>query len=164
MAVRDRPGWWRATFLPDPPRAIPHERGWNIAFRTAHLVGFGLLLGGHAWGIEPERLRTALWAVVISGAGLAGLELYKTARWLVLGKGLAVLLKLSLLLLVPIFWEARLPLLLAVTVIASIGSHMPARYRHYSLLDRRVLAPEPVTAPSPRAWHLLGPKERLPGK
>jgi len=72
------------------------------------------------------------------------LELFKTARWLVLGKGLAVLLKLGLLLLVPVFWEARLPLLLAVTVIASVGAHMPSRYRHYSLLDRRVLDPAAV--------------------
>jgi len=126
---------------PDPPRTIRHERWWNVTLRTVHLVGFGLLLGGHAWGVEPASLETTLWTVILSGAGLMALELFKTARWLVLGKGVAVLLKLGLLLLVPFFWEARLPLLLAVTVIASIGAHMPSRYRHYSLLDRRVLDP-----------------------
>lgn len=138
-APNPRPPW--AWCFPDPPRTIRHERAWNVAFRTGHLIAFGLLLGGHAWGVEPASLRATLWAVVASGVGLMALELYKTAHWLLLGKGIAVLLKLGLLLLVPIFWEARLPLLMAVTVIASVGSHMPARYRHYSLLEHRVLEP-----------------------
>lgn len=84
-----------------------------------------------------------------SGAGLMALELYKTARWLFLGKGLAVLVKLLLLLLVPLFWEARFPLLLAVTVIASVSAHMPSRYRHYSLLERRVVDPAPLPSRPP---------------
>ena len=50
-----------------------------------------------------------------------------------------VLLKLAMLLAVPLFWEFRLLLLLLVVVIASVGSHMPARYRHYSFLHRRVV-------------------------
>lgn len=142
--ARSRTGGWLAWCCPDPPRTIRHERWWNVALRTVHLVGFGLLLGGHAWGIEPASLKATLWTVILSGAGLMALELFKTARWLALGKGLAVLLKLGLLLLVPVFWEARLPLLLAVTVIASVGAHMPSRYRHYSILDRRVLDPAAV--------------------
>ena len=34
-----------------------------------------------------------------------------------------------------------MPLLLLVVAMASVGSHMPARYRHYSLLERRVIEP-----------------------
>lgn len=138
------PRGWRGRCFPDPPRQIRHERWWNVALRTAHLIGFGLLLGGHAWGVEAERLHATLWAVILSGAGLMALELYKSARWLFLGKGVAVLAKLGLLLLIPLFWEARLLLLLAVTVIASVGAHMPSRYRHYSLLERRVVEPVQV--------------------
>jgi hypothetical protein len=40
---------------------------------------------------------------------------------------------------VPLAWDYRLPILLAVIVIGSVGSHMPGRYRHYSVLYRRVI-------------------------
>jgi hypothetical protein len=107
-------------------------------------MAFGLLLGGHAWEVDPARLLPVLWVTVLSGAGLMGIELYKSVHWLFLGKGLMVLAKLALLSSVPLFWEARLPLLLLVVAVASVGAHMPARYRHYSVLQRRVLLPEPT--------------------
>lgn len=129
-----------------PGWTIPHERLWNVALRTVHLMAFGLLLGGHAWEVEADRLLAALWVTVLSGAALMGLELVKSLEWLFLGKGVMVLAKLALLLLVPVFWEARLPLLLAVVGVASVGSHMPARFRHYSLLRRRVLEASELTA------------------
>ncbi len=128
-------------------RRIPHERAWNVALRTVHLMAFGLLLGGHAWEVDPARLVLVLWVTVLSGAGLMGLELYQSVHWLFLGKGLMVLAKLALLSSIPLFWEARLPLLLLVVAMASVGAHMPARFRHYSVLQRRVLLPEP-TSPS----------------
>ena len=120
-------------------RRVPHERAWNVGLRTLHLMAFGVLLGGHFWDVQAELLLPTLALTVASGAALMGLELYKSVHWLFLVKGLAVLAKLALLLLVPLFWEARVPLLLAVVALASIGAHMPARYRHYSVLHRRVV-------------------------
>ncbi|MFQ5898477.1 MAG: hypothetical protein ACE5JN_09540 [Candidatus Methylomirabilia bacterium] len=127
-------------------RKIPHERAWNVVFRTVHLMAFGLVLGGHAWEVELDRLLVAFWVTVLSGVALMGIELFKSLEWVFLGKGIMVLAKLGLLLLVPVFWEARLPLLLAVVVVASVGSHMPSRFRHYSLLRRRVLLPSEESA------------------
>jgi hypothetical protein len=75
-----------AWLLPERPRHLPGARAWSIAFRTLHLAAFGLLLGGHAFAVEPDRL-------------------------------------------------------LAAISLASVGSHMPARFRHYSILHRRVLGP-----------------------
>lgn len=74
-----------------------------------------------------------------SGAALMGLELYRSLHWLFLGKGLFVLVKLALLLCVPLFLDARVPLLLLVVAVSSVGAHMPARYRNYSILLRRPL-------------------------
>lgn len=128
---------------PDPPRRVPHARAWNVALRTLHLMAFGILLGGHFWGIPAEALYPALWITIASGAALMALELYKSLHWLFLGKGLFVLGKLLLLLLVPFLWEGRVPLLLLVVALSSVGAHMPARYRHYSILHRRVVALEP---------------------
>lgn len=119
------------------------RRALSIALRTAHLAVFGLLLGGHAFAVDPVRLLPALWLTVLTGIGLAAAEMYATGPgWILQGKGLAVLAKLGLLLLVPVFWEARVPLMLAVVVIASVGSHMPARFRHYSIARRRVIGVE----------------------
>jgi hypothetical protein len=124
-----------AALCPDPPREIPHSRFLNVSCRTVHLAAFGLLLGGHGWGVEADRLLVALWATIGSGLALMLLECLPSARWFFEGRGLLVLLKLGLLLLVPLLWEYRLSLLLAVVAVASVGSHMPARFRHASLLS-----------------------------
>lgn len=130
----------RRFFFPKNMRFLPWNRAISIALRTLHLATFGLLLGGHAFHVDAERLLPSLWLTILSGLGLIALELYAVGLyWLVLGKGLMVLLKLALLLLIPVFWEARVPLLLLVVAIASVGAHMPARYRHYSLLHRRAV-------------------------
>jgi hypothetical protein len=132
----------RCWFFPERMRFLPGTRAMSIALRTVHLAVFGMLLGGHGFGLEAERLLPYLWLTVVSGVGLIALEVYAVGLyWLVLGKGIMVLLKLALLLLIPFFWEARVPLLLLVVVIASVGSHMPARYRHYSIVHRRVIEP-----------------------
>jgi len=134
---------------PDAPRRVPHARAWNVGLRTLHLMAFGILLGGHFWGVQADLLYPSLAITVASGAALMGLEIYQNAQWLFLVKGLAVLAKLVLLLLVPFFWEARVPILFAVVALSSIGAHMPARFRHYSVLHRRVLLAEPAPLPEP---------------
>lgn len=113
-----------------------------MGLRTLHLMAFGALLGGHVFGVEPQRLLPALGLTVATGASLVALELYQSLQWLVLVKGLVVLAKLGLLASVLFFWEARVPLLLAVVALASVGAHMPARFRNYSVLHRRVLGSE----------------------
>jgi len=74
----------------DPPRPIPHARLLSVIFRTVHLAAFGLLLGGHAFGVPPERLMPSLWLTVGSGLLLMGLETAASARWLLEGRGLTV--------------------------------------------------------------------------
>ena len=116
-------------------RPQPGTRGISIALRTLHLASFGILLGGNAFAIDGDRLLTALYLTIASGIGLMALEVSVIGlHWLFLGKGVMVLLKLAILLAVPSLWEYRVPLLLLVVGIASVGSHMPARYRHYSFL------------------------------
>lgn len=136
---------WSRWLFPDPPRRVPRERAWNVGLRTLHLIAFGVLLGGHVWDVQAELLLPALGMTLASGAALMGLELYKSFEWFFVGKGLLVLAKLALLLSMVGFWEARVPLLFLVVALASIGAHMPARYRYYSVLHRRVLPLEAVS-------------------
>lgn len=76
---------------------------------------------------------------MISGSGLMGIELYSSCKWLYQGKGVLVLVKLLLIASVAIFWAQRVWLLLAVLIIGSVGSHMPGRFRYYSIVHRRVI-------------------------
>ncbi len=115
-------------------------RGISIVLRTVHLASFGILLGGHVFAVDANRLISTFYLTLASGIALMALEVYVNGlQWFFLGKGLSVLLKLAILLAVPLFWGYRVLLLLLVVVVASVGSHMPARYRHYSFLHGRVL-------------------------
>jgi hypothetical protein len=138
----------RHWLLPEQMRFLPKARAWSIGFRTIHLTAFGLLLGGYAFAVDPDKLLPYLWVTILSGLGLIAIEMGTMGLyWLFLGKGIMVLVKLVLMLAIPVFWEARIILLLLVVVIASVGSHMPSRYRHYSVLHRRVIgAGEPLRA------------------
>lgn len=146
---------WRR-LAPEPARSVPLERGWNIVLRTVHLIGISVVLGGYYWGVDSLRLRPALALAVLSGLGLAGLEIYKTLHWIFLGKGLFVLAKLGLLSALPFAGGAAVSLLLAAVVLASVGAHMPARYRHYSVRLGRPLR----SAPKPGADVGVGPPAR----
>jgi hypothetical protein len=129
----------RAFFVPEPRRHLPHARAWNVGARTVHLAATGVLLGGHFFGVEADTLLPWLYAAMASGGVIFAVELYSSFDWLAEIGGLAVLLKLALLCAVPFAWSARVPILFAVVAVAGIGSHMPGRYRHYSLRHHRVM-------------------------
>jgi len=116
-----------------------NARAWNIALRTAHLAAMGILLGGHAFGVPAADLLPALWWTIGTGIGLGTLEAGLRFEWFHQGRGLVTLAKLGLVLSVLWLWDYRLSILLAVVVLASVGSHMPARFRYYSVLYRRVI-------------------------
>jgi hypothetical protein len=124
---------------PDLPRRFPGARGWNIGFRTAHIGVTGILFGGHVFEIAREQLHLWLILSTLSGIGLVALEAGPRLRWFHQGRGLFVLAKLAILCAVPLLWEIRVYLFSAVVVLASVGSHMPGRFRYYSVLYRRVL-------------------------
>ena len=114
-------------------------RGLNIALRTAHIGAMGVLLGGHAFDVEPTRLVPALALTIATGIALAAAEAGPHLLWFHQGRGLMTLAKLVLLCTVPLVWDHRLAILLFVVAIASVGSHMPARYRYYSVIYRTVI-------------------------
>ena len=125
--------------MPRPLALLTNGRAWNIAFRTAHIAAMGILLGGHAFDVAPSRLLVTLWCCVGTGVALGALEAGPRLLWFHQGRGLMTLGKLVLVASVPLLWGLRLPILLAVVVIASVGSHMPARFRYYSIIHRAVI-------------------------
>jgi hypothetical protein len=122
-----------------PLAVLRSVRAWNISVRTAHLATMGVLLGGHAFDVSKCRLLPWLLACAASGAALVALESGGRLLWLHQGRGLATLVKLLLVALIPFFWEARFPILLGVVALAGVGSHMPACYRYYSVLRGEII-------------------------
>jgi len=114
-------------------------RPWNIAFRTAHIIAMGILLGGHAFGATEAELLPSLWLTIVSGVALTISEAGFRLLWFHQVRGLMTLTKLGLLCSVPLLWEYRMTILLVIAAIASVGSHMPARFRYYSVIYRRVI-------------------------
>ena len=114
-------------------------RWWNIGLRTGHIAAMGVLVGGHAFDVQPGRLALALAATLLSGVALALSEAGPHLLWFHQLRGLLTLAKLVLIAMIPLFWTHRFAILLVVVAIASIGSHMPGRFRYYSVLRREVV-------------------------
>ncbi len=125
--------------FPWPPRRLRWARPALVVFRSVHLASMALVLGGIAYRVPDRDLTGPVVVTVASGLVLVAVELARSGVWLYQGAGVAALLKVVLLGLGHVFPEARLPLYLAATLVASAGSHMSGSLRHYSLLDRRVL-------------------------
>lgn len=124
---------------PAPLRTFPGMRWVRMSLRTAHLIAMGLLVGGVAVGTPVGQLTLALWGTLLSGALFVGLELFESWVFLVQMKGVAVLCKLLLLAGALMFPASALPLLIVAIVIGGFSSHMPGKYRYYSLLHGRAL-------------------------
>jgi len=117
-------------------------RIWNIAFRTAHIGAMGVLLGGMFFGVEKSELGPSFLACVVTGLLLGAVEAGPRLTWFHQGRGLATLGKLLLFLVVPLLWSSwtsRTAVMLAIVAIGSVGSHMPARFRYYSVLYREII-------------------------
>ena len=117
-----------------------HRRGqgsarWiRIVLRSAHILSFGVLLGGHIFGIDRQDLLPWLWASIGTGALMMASYTLQKASWFRELYGLVVLAKigiLCLLLLEPL-WPLRVPILIFVLFVSSISSHMPGKYRYWT--------------------------------
>ncbi len=116
------------------PRPLPGVRVIRTTLRTAHLLAFGTLYGGHVYNLPAQRLWPAMLATVASGGTLMALEIYRTPVWLGQVRGMATLVKIGLVAAVAVYWDQRLWLLTAAVIIGGVVSHLPGRYRYYSLI------------------------------
>jgi hypothetical protein len=133
--------WFQRLFQPGRSRSIPHARAWNIALRTVHLMTTSMFVGGYVFGASSVQLRPLLHVSIATGVGLALVETYPSLHFIFEGWGLFLLAKLALLHFVVTAQSHRIPIILAVVGLAGVGSHMPGKLRHYSVLERKVVDP-----------------------
>lgn len=127
--ARTRTRSWNALF-PAAPRDFPLRRATRSALRTLHILFTGILLGGHVFEQPAGVLTGWLWGSIVSGLVLFATDLYASCAVLFEVRGVAVLAKLLLLLLVPLMWDLRVWLLAAALVIGAVSSHLSRDHRH----------------------------------
>ena len=112
-------------------------RALNIGFRTGHIAAVSVLVGGLVFGVETARLDLSLGFTIGTCLALVAIEVAMRPGWLRETRGLMTMLKLGVLLTVPWAGDARLPILMTVIALASVGSHMPRRFRYFSPLKTK---------------------------
>ncbi len=123
----------RGRALDDPPRTFKGMRAWQVGLRTVHVAAMGVVLGAVAFGVPAREVTAPIALTVLSGVALLGIDLWRSPAILLQGAGAATLVKLLLLGIGGVFPASRLGWFLAATAVASVGSHMPSGWRHYSL-------------------------------
>ncbi len=128
----------RVQLFPESPRHFPWARSVQLVLRSLHIAAMALVVGGLPFGAGYQQLRGPILATLLSGILLFAIDLARDLGMLLQGSGVAVLLKLGLLGMGFLQPAARLPWYLAATLVASVGSHMPGAWRHFSFVTWKV--------------------------
>jgi hypothetical protein len=122
----------------ETPHPFGPRRCASVLLRSAHVAAMGVVLGGVFLGAGHGALAVAIWATLASGVLMLLMDVAKSPGVLLQGSGLFVLLKLALLAAGYFLFPAqRFGWYLAAAFLASVGSHMPGRLRHLSVVGRR---------------------------
>ena len=115
------------------------KRWSKISLRTLHLLGVAGVGGGVLLATEQTLWLNYWYLALLSGTLMMSMDIISNRLWLVQVRGLAVTLKLVLLLLIGAApaWDRSLVVL--VIVISSVIAHAPGAVRYYSLYHRRVI-------------------------
>ncbi len=106
----------------------PALRWLSVALRSLHLVAV-ICLGAEVLGAPLPSQSTN---VLLSGIAMFALDLWNKPRLLLEWSGLALLLKLCMIVLMALYQPWRLPIFLGVVVWSVIFAHAPASFRHSS--------------------------------
>ena len=127
----------KGLLFPAESRIFPGQRWVNIGLRTLHLTGLAGLGGGYLYNAALEFWQPYLYLTLWSGVGLTLVALWSNGIWLVQLRGQAILLKLLLLALIPLWPQFTWQLFVTVIVISGLISHAPAKVRYYSIFHGR---------------------------
>jgi len=129
----------QALLFPEAPRYFPWARSTQLVLRSLHIAAMAMVVGAIPFGAGFQALRIPILLTLVSGVLLFAIDLARDLAILTQGSGVAVLLKLALLGLGALQPADRLPWYLAATLVASVGSHMPGSWRHFSFLSWKVM-------------------------
>jgi len=125
--------------FPDQSRGFYGKRWLDIILRTIHLMGLLGISGGIIFNAEESLWQPYFMITMISGLAMVFLSLWSHGKWILQNRGLAIIVKLIMLALLPVFPDYGLYILLTIVLISGISSHAPAKFRYYSpILGREI--------------------------
>jgi len=119
--------------FPQQSREFKGQRWVNILFRSLHLIGIAGVGGAFLFNVTNQQWLPYMFVTVVSGSAMVILEVWSNGIWLIQLRGLATLLKLSLLSLTFIFGMQAM-ILFSVIFISGLMSHAPGKVRYYSFI------------------------------
>jgi hypothetical protein len=124
-------------FFPVESRGFPGKRWLNVIFRSLHLCGIGVYMGGVFFDIGTDLLMPSYLVSSLSGLAIMVMDLYSNGKWIFQNRGFFIVIKLILLGLLPHIGEYQKWGLLAIIAFSSVVSHATADFRYYSLFHRK---------------------------
>lgn len=109
----------------------------NIILRTIHLIGLLGVGGNILFDVAPALVSPWLWLSVLSGTGLMALSIYTSRLFLIQLRGLTILIKTFLLILIVYTDGFDLELLIVITILSGLIAHAPGNVRYYSIFHGR---------------------------
>lgn len=128
--------------FPAEPRDFPGRRPLRSLLRALHILAGGVLLGGHVFDVDAAAVLPWAWATAGFGAALFATDLHASAAVLFELRGVVVVVKIAVMLLVPFLWDARVPLLAALLIAGTMSSHISGKYRHRILFGSTRVKPD----------------------
>ena len=119
---------------------ITTTKRWSkTSLRTLHLLSLAGVGGGVLLGLEQSLWTNYWWLALVSGGLMMLMDIISNPVWVVQVRGLAILLKLVLLIFLVNYpdWDGFL--LVVIIIISSVISHAPAKLRYYSIYHGKTL-------------------------
>ena len=123
--------------FPRDDSASSVKRWANITLRTIHLIGVAGVGGGFLYQAPKTVWLPYLALSIVSGFGIICLDIWNNRVWLIQLRGIAILIKLILLLCVLLFKKYEALMLVIVIVISGIIAHAPGDVRYFSIFHGR---------------------------
>jgi len=130
----------RYILLPDNPRDFPGRRFARSVLRTLHILGGGVLIGAYLFQQSPEIIQFWYRLAVISGMLLFLTDLHASFAVVFEWRGLSIISKISLLLVLPLMPGHEVSILILILTIGSLSSHLSRKFRHRLWLNFPALA------------------------
>jgi hypothetical protein len=116
-------------------------RRWKkTSLRALHLVGVAGVGGGVLFTLEKDLWLLYWWLAIFSGALMMLIDITANKVWVVQVRGVAIILKLILLLTLGFHPGGDKFLMVTIIIISTVISHAPGRVRYYSLYHRQVIS------------------------
>ncbi|MCP4980598.1 MAG: hypothetical protein GY935_08910 [Gammaproteobacteria bacterium] len=132
------PNHSRSILFPQTFRQFRYRRELLNILRAAHILCLSLLLGGFFFEQPQALIKPWFIGTLVSGLAIFLIDLHGSCIALFEVRGISVLIKLGLLLLLPFLQrDFQLYLLVVLIVFSSLISHSRRGFRHRSFMSRQ---------------------------